>query len=165
MIWPTPVCMFLQSPDGDAQTLTEVDLFISTQRIKVLNADSQVSTSEHTHYMFLSKVPFLPSFFYLSHPLSYIRLHNRGVLLCHSCHKSSLTADTNWFLWNPSTDCFLFVCFFNLMTSPSEFPLTEDKNGLCEAKKCCTDICAWRATQRACTEQGVWLQHNLPSLF
>ncbi|XP_036440303.1 amyloid-beta A4 precursor protein-binding family A member 2 [Colossoma macropomum] len=29
------------SPDGDAQTLTEVDLFISTQRIKVLNADTQ----------------------------------------------------------------------------------------------------------------------------
>ncbi|XP_056134935.1 amyloid-beta A4 precursor protein-binding family A member 2 [Lampris incognitus] len=29
------------SPEGDAQTLTEVDLFISTQRIKVLNADSQ----------------------------------------------------------------------------------------------------------------------------
>ncbi|XP_077568989.1 amyloid-beta A4 precursor protein-binding family A member 2 isoform X1 [Stigmatopora nigra] len=29
------------SQDGDAQTLTEVDLFISTQRIKVLNADSQ----------------------------------------------------------------------------------------------------------------------------
>ncbi|XP_014910308.1 amyloid beta A4 precursor protein-binding family A member 2 isoform X1 [Poecilia latipinna] len=27
--------------DGDAQTLTEVDLFISTQRIKVLNADTQ----------------------------------------------------------------------------------------------------------------------------
>nr|XP_023650828.1 amyloid-beta A4 precursor protein-binding family A member 2 isoform X3 [Paramormyrops kingsleyae] len=27
--------------DGDGQTLTEVDLFISTQRIKVLNADSQ----------------------------------------------------------------------------------------------------------------------------
>ncbi|MGH0135481.1 UNVERIFIED_CONTAM: hypothetical protein FKN15_006453 [Acipenser sinensis] len=30
-----------QTPEGDAQTLTEVDLFISTQRIKVLNADSQ----------------------------------------------------------------------------------------------------------------------------
>ncbi|XP_035252423.1 amyloid-beta A4 precursor protein-binding family A member 2-like isoform X4 [Anguilla anguilla] len=29
------------SPEGDAQTLTEVDLFISTQRIKVLNADTQ----------------------------------------------------------------------------------------------------------------------------
>ncbi|KAF7212068.1 amyloid-beta A4 precursor protein-binding family A member 2 isoform X1 [Nothobranchius furzeri] len=29
------------SADGDAQTLTEVDLFISTQRIKVLNADTQ----------------------------------------------------------------------------------------------------------------------------
>uniref|UniRef100_UPI0037E92A6B amyloid-beta A4 precursor protein-binding family A member 2 isoform X2 n=1 Tax=Semicossyphus pulcher TaxID=241346 RepID=UPI0037E92A6B len=29
------------SADGDATTLTEVDLFISTQRIKVLNADSQ----------------------------------------------------------------------------------------------------------------------------
>lgn len=38
-------CVFVlqQSADGDAQTLTEVDLFISTQRIKVLNADSQVS--------------------------------------------------------------------------------------------------------------------------
>lgn len=35
--------MLQQSADGDAQTLTEVDLFISTQRIKVLNADSQVS--------------------------------------------------------------------------------------------------------------------------
>ncbi|XP_076852988.1 amyloid-beta A4 precursor protein-binding family A member 2 isoform X2 [Brachyhypopomus gauderio] len=30
-----------KSSEGDAQTLTEVDLFISTQRIKVLNADSQ----------------------------------------------------------------------------------------------------------------------------
>uniref|UniRef100_A0A8C1F1I1 Amyloid beta (A4) precursor protein-binding, family A, member 2b n=1 Tax=Cyprinus carpio carpio TaxID=630221 RepID=A0A8C1F1I1_CYPCA len=30
-----------QSPEGDVQTLTEVDLFISTQRIKVLNADTQ----------------------------------------------------------------------------------------------------------------------------
>ncbi|XP_051776421.1 amyloid-beta A4 precursor protein-binding family A member 2 isoform X2 [Erpetoichthys calabaricus] len=29
------------SSEGDAQTLTEVDLFISTQRIKVLNADTQ----------------------------------------------------------------------------------------------------------------------------
>ncbi|MED6275637.1 Amyloid-beta A4 precursor protein-binding A member 2 [Characodon lateralis] len=33
--------MSLQNADGDAQTLTEVDLFISTQRIKVLNADTQ----------------------------------------------------------------------------------------------------------------------------
>ncbi|KAI1904338.1 hypothetical protein AGOR_G00004630 [Albula goreensis] len=31
----------VKSPDGDTQTLTEVDLFISTQRIKVLNADTQ----------------------------------------------------------------------------------------------------------------------------
>ncbi|XP_061102812.1 amyloid-beta A4 precursor protein-binding family A member 2-like isoform X2 [Conger conger] len=31
----------VKSPEGDTQTLTEVDLFISTQRIKVLNADSQ----------------------------------------------------------------------------------------------------------------------------
>lgn len=35
---PTP-----QHSEGDAPTLTEVDLFISTQRIKVLNADTQVS--------------------------------------------------------------------------------------------------------------------------
>uniref|UniRef100_A0A8C1X4C6 Amyloid beta (A4) precursor protein-binding, family A, member 2b n=1 Tax=Cyprinus carpio TaxID=7962 RepID=A0A8C1X4C6_CYPCA len=31
----------VKNPEGDAQTLTEVDLFISTQRIKVLNADTQ----------------------------------------------------------------------------------------------------------------------------
>ncbi|KAJ8247894.1 hypothetical protein GJAV_G00251780 [Gymnothorax javanicus] len=31
----------VKSPEGDGQTLTEVDLFISTHRIKVLNADSQ----------------------------------------------------------------------------------------------------------------------------
>uniref|UniRef100_A0A3B3TQ21 Amyloid beta protein binding family A member 2 n=1 Tax=Poecilia latipinna TaxID=48699 RepID=A0A3B3TQ21_9TELE len=31
----------VKNADGDAQTLTEVDLFISTQRIKVLNADTQ----------------------------------------------------------------------------------------------------------------------------
>ncbi|XP_043101758.1 amyloid-beta A4 precursor protein-binding family A member 2-like isoform X5 [Puntigrus tetrazona] len=34
----------VKSPEGDVQTLTEVDLFISTQRIKVLNADTQVSS-------------------------------------------------------------------------------------------------------------------------
>lgn len=45
--------ILMQSADGDAQTLTEVDLFISTQRIKVLNADSQVRTSKHTYIMFL----------------------------------------------------------------------------------------------------------------
>lgn len=37
----------MQNADGDAQTLTEVDLFISTQRIKVLNADTQVSAIKH----------------------------------------------------------------------------------------------------------------------
>ncbi|XP_031686652.1 amyloid-beta A4 precursor protein-binding family A member 2 isoform X2 [Oncorhynchus kisutch] len=31
----------VKSPEGDTQTLTEVDLFISTLRIKVLNADTQ----------------------------------------------------------------------------------------------------------------------------
>uniref|UniRef100_A0AAY4CQA5 Uncharacterized protein n=1 Tax=Denticeps clupeoides TaxID=299321 RepID=A0AAY4CQA5_9TELE len=31
----------VKNAEGDAQTLTEVDLFISTQRIKVLNADTQ----------------------------------------------------------------------------------------------------------------------------
>uniref|UniRef100_A0A3B3R9L8 Amyloid beta protein binding family A member 1 n=1 Tax=Paramormyrops kingsleyae TaxID=1676925 RepID=A0A3B3R9L8_9TELE len=33
------------APEGEAQPMTEVDLFISTQRIKVLNADSQVYCS------------------------------------------------------------------------------------------------------------------------
>lgn len=31
-----------QAPEGESQPMTEVDLFISTQRIKVLNADTQV---------------------------------------------------------------------------------------------------------------------------
>ncbi|KAL0618722.1 Amyloid-beta A4 precursor protein-binding family A member 2, partial [Plecturocebus cupreus] len=33
--------------EGDAQMLTEVDLFISTQRIKVLNADTQETMMDH----------------------------------------------------------------------------------------------------------------------
>ncbi|XP_053437935.1 amyloid-beta A4 precursor protein-binding family A member 2 isoform X1 [Nycticebus coucang] len=33
--------------EGEAQTLTEVDLFISTQRIKVLNADTQETMMDH----------------------------------------------------------------------------------------------------------------------
>ncbi|XP_038625544.1 amyloid-beta A4 precursor protein-binding family A member 1 isoform X1 [Tachyglossus aculeatus] len=32
-----------KAPEGESQPMTEVDLFISTQRIKVLNADTQVS--------------------------------------------------------------------------------------------------------------------------
>lgn len=34
-------CLF-QAPEGESQPMTEVDLFISTQRIKVLTADTQV---------------------------------------------------------------------------------------------------------------------------
>lgn len=37
----------LQSPDAEASSTTEVDLFMSTQRIKVLNADSQVGTKKN----------------------------------------------------------------------------------------------------------------------
>ncbi|ELV11261.1 Amyloid beta A4 precursor protein-binding family A member 2 [Tupaia chinensis] len=36
----------VKNSEGDAQTLTEVDLFISTQRIKVLNADTQQGAVE-----------------------------------------------------------------------------------------------------------------------
>ncbi|XP_053220484.1 amyloid-beta A4 precursor protein-binding family A member 2 isoform X4 [Podarcis raffonei] len=36
-----------QSSEGDSQALTEVDLFISTQRIKVLNADTQETMMDH----------------------------------------------------------------------------------------------------------------------
>lgn len=34
--------LFIQAPEGESQPMTEVDLFISTQRIKVLSADTQV---------------------------------------------------------------------------------------------------------------------------
>lgn len=36
-----------QAPEGESQPMTEVDLFISTQRIKVLNADTQVLAGFH----------------------------------------------------------------------------------------------------------------------
>ena len=38
-----PGCFVLQAPEGESQPMTEVDLFVSTQRIKVLTADTQVS--------------------------------------------------------------------------------------------------------------------------
>ncbi|XP_062998413.1 amyloid-beta A4 precursor protein-binding family A member 2 isoform X2 [Elgaria multicarinata webbii] len=37
----------VKSSEGDSQALTEVDLFISTQRIKVLNADTQETMMDH----------------------------------------------------------------------------------------------------------------------
>ncbi|XP_049761978.1 amyloid-beta A4 precursor protein-binding family A member 2 isoform X4 [Elephas maximus indicus] len=37
----------VKNSEGDTQTLTEVDLFISTQRIKVLNADTQETMMDH----------------------------------------------------------------------------------------------------------------------
>ncbi|KAJ7418795.1 Amyloid beta A4 precursor protein-binding family A member 2 [Pitangus sulphuratus] len=37
----------VKTSEGDSQALTEVDLFISTQRIKVLNADSQETMMDH----------------------------------------------------------------------------------------------------------------------
>nr|XP_036856564.1 amyloid-beta A4 precursor protein-binding family A member 2 isoform X2 [Manis javanica] len=37
----------VKNSEGDAQALTEVDLFISTQRIKVLNADTQETMMDH----------------------------------------------------------------------------------------------------------------------
>ncbi|XP_077174462.1 amyloid-beta A4 precursor protein-binding family A member 2 isoform X2 [Paroedura picta] len=37
----------VKSSEGDGQALTEVDLFISTQRIKVLNADTQETMMDH----------------------------------------------------------------------------------------------------------------------
>ncbi|XP_030581458.1 amyloid-beta A4 precursor protein-binding family A member 1 [Archocentrus centrarchus] len=36
-----------KAPEGELQPMTEVDLFISTQRIKVLNADSQETLMDH----------------------------------------------------------------------------------------------------------------------
>jgi hypothetical protein len=35
--------MFFQAPDGESQPSTEVDLFISTEKIMVLNTDLKVS--------------------------------------------------------------------------------------------------------------------------
>lgn len=51
------VCVCVQASEGEPQPMTEVDLFISTQRIKVLNADSQVlihtvlNSQQITHYV------------------------------------------------------------------------------------------------------------------
>lgn len=108
--------ILMQSADGDAQTLTEVDLFISTQRIKVLNADSQVRTSKHTYIMFLFftreryshqwewKLFTLP----VPQPPTEV-LHIRGVLLCHSWRNCSLTVDT---LLVMKCHDWLWFCYF-----------------------------------------------------
>lgn len=48
---------FFQAPEGESQPMTDVDLFISTQRIKVLTADTQVcfaNRSEKVGSKFLS---------------------------------------------------------------------------------------------------------------
>ncbi|XP_060088824.1 amyloid-beta A4 precursor protein-binding family A member 3 [Heteronotia binoei] len=37
----------IKAPDGESQPMTEVDLFVSTQRIKVLTADSQEAMMDH----------------------------------------------------------------------------------------------------------------------
>ncbi|XP_053530322.1 amyloid-beta A4 precursor protein-binding family A member 1 isoform X4 [Ictalurus punctatus] len=37
----------IKAPEGETQPMTEVDLFISTQRIKMLNADSQETMMDH----------------------------------------------------------------------------------------------------------------------
>lgn len=39
----------LQAPEGESQPMTEVDLFVSTQRIKVLTADTQVRRNGSAH--------------------------------------------------------------------------------------------------------------------
>ncbi|XP_029356366.1 amyloid-beta A4 precursor protein-binding family A member 3 [Echeneis naucrates] len=41
----------IKAPDGESQPMTEVDLFISTQRIKVLNADTQEAMMDHALQM------------------------------------------------------------------------------------------------------------------
>lgn len=39
------VCFLLQAPEGETQPSTEVDLFISTEKIMVLNTDLKVSNN------------------------------------------------------------------------------------------------------------------------
>ncbi|KAF5912738.1 hypothetical protein HPG69_007728 [Diceros bicornis minor] len=41
------VAVVFMAPEGESQPMTEVDLFISTQRIKVLNADTQETMMDH----------------------------------------------------------------------------------------------------------------------
>ncbi|XP_051531282.1 amyloid-beta A4 precursor protein-binding family A member 3-like isoform X2 [Myxocyprinus asiaticus] len=41
----------IKAPEGESQPMTEVDLFISTQRIKVLSAETQVAMMDHALQM------------------------------------------------------------------------------------------------------------------
>uniref|UniRef100_A0A3P8TWX5 PID domain-containing protein n=1 Tax=Amphiprion percula TaxID=161767 RepID=A0A3P8TWX5_AMPPE len=45
----------IKAPEGESQPMTEVDLFISTQRIKVLTADTQVLSAHHLNLVFSVK--------------------------------------------------------------------------------------------------------------
>lgn len=38
------VCAFLQAPDGESQPTTDVDLFVSTEKLLVLNTNLKVYT-------------------------------------------------------------------------------------------------------------------------
>lgn len=140
--------LLLQSADGDATTLTEVDLFISTQRIKVLNADSQVSTSEQKLRLIFSK---RVSPIHVNKNCSHIET-NSGCITrvplyhCwHNCwHNCVLTVDTHRLLWKH----WLFIYFFIYLISWCQYQNLQSLEMLHE-------------TSVLVAEQAVWVQYNL----
>ena len=49
-LFPRWMCWCFQAPEGESQPSTEVDLFISTEKIMVLNTDLKVITSHNQSY-------------------------------------------------------------------------------------------------------------------
>lgn len=49
-LFPPWMCWCFQAPEGESQPSTEVDLFISTEKIMVLNTDLKVITSHNQCY-------------------------------------------------------------------------------------------------------------------
>lgn len=47
-LFPPSMCWCFQAPEGESQPSTEVDLFISTEKIMVLNTDLKVITSSQS---------------------------------------------------------------------------------------------------------------------
>lgn len=87
----------IKAPEGESQPMTEVDLFISTQRIKVLSADMQEAMMDHSLQM-----------------ISYIAdIENIVVLMARRKPAGHKTADSTGSSTSPPKKCWMICHVFS----------------------------------------------------
>ncbi|KAI7795379.1 amyloid-beta A4 precursor protein-binding family A member 3 isoform X2 [Triplophysa rosa] len=87
----------IKAPEGESQPMTEVDLFISTQRIKVLSADTQEAMMDHSLQM-----------------ISYIAdIGNILVLMARRKPAGRKTADSTGSSTSPPKKCWMICHLFS----------------------------------------------------